>query len=59
MIRLASNASCNDCECDIGVKQPNGTEEGEHFCCEAYKRIPDDIAGGKRECKHQKKDDVS
>lgn len=53
MIRLAKDSPCENCVRDIGVKQPNGTEEGEHFYCDAYKRIPDQIACGKAKCNKQ------
>ena len=57
MIRLAKNSPCENCIRDIGIKQPNGTEQGEHFYCDAYKRIPDDIACGKGRCDKQIKED--
>lgn len=57
MIRLAKNSPCENCIRDIGIKQPNGTEQGEHFYCDAYKRIPDGIACGKEICEKQIKED--
>jgi len=57
MIAPAKNAPCHDCECNIGVKQPKGTEEGEFLYCDAFKKIPLDIASGVKECPKQKKVD--
>ena len=57
MIRLAKGSPCENCIRDMGVKQPNDTEEGEYFYCDAYKRIPDQIACGKAGCKKQITDD--
>lgn len=53
MIALAKNAPCHDCERNIGVKQPKGTEEGEYFYCDAYKKIPAQIACGESKCDKQ------
>lgn len=57
MIRLAKNSPCENCIRDIGVKQPNGTEQGEHFYCDAYKKIPEEIVCGKAVCKKQIKEE--
>lgn len=56
MLVLADNSPCNDCQRDIGVRQPNGTEQGEYFYCEAFKKIPGKIAEGKNKCKKQIKE---
>lgn len=53
MIKPARNASCQDCECNIGVKQPNGNENGEYLYCDAYLKIPERIASGKEICNKQ------
>lgn len=53
MIAPAKKSPCHNCERDIGVKQPNGTEDGEFLYCEAYSKIPEQIAAGKVECKKQ------
>lgn len=57
MIAPAKNSPCQNCERDMGVKQPNGTEEGEYLYCAAYKKIPDEIASGKAKCEKQIKQD--
>lgn len=53
MIAPAIDSPCRNCERDIGVKQPNGTEDGEFLFCEAYSKISEQIATGKAECKKQ------
>lgn len=57
MIRLAKNSPCENCIRDIGVKQPDGTEQTEHFYCDAYKKIPEEIVCGKAVCKKQIKEE--
>ena len=57
MISPAKDSPCQNCERDIGVKQPNGTEEGEYLYCAAYKKIPDEIASGTAKCEKQIKQD--
>lgn len=53
MIAPAIDSPCRNCERDIGVKQPNGTEDEEFLFCEAYSKISEQIATGKAECKKQ------
>ena len=57
MIKPALNSPCENCERNIGVKQPKGNEDGEYLYCDAYKKIPIEIASGKAKCKKQIKED--
>ena len=57
MIAPGKDAPCHNCERDIGVIQPKGTEDGEYLYCDAYKKIPYEIACGIAECKKQIKQD--
>lgn len=57
MIRLPKNSPCADCDNFNGVKQPHGNESVEYFYCDVYKKIPEEIASGKAECKKQIKMD--
>ncbi len=57
MIRPALNSPCENCERNIGVKQPKGNEDGEYLYCDAYDKIPLEIATGKAKCEKQIKED--
>lgn len=57
MIAPAQNSPCLNCERNIGVKQPDGTEQSEYLYCDAFKEIPEQIASGKANCKKQIKYD--
>ncbi len=55
MLILNPKAQCNDCKHDIMVKQPNGTETNEYWCCNVYARVPNSMTVYQQTCKHYEK----
>lgn len=56
MIILPKKCNCHDCEANPRVMQKDKSEKGEHWFCDQYKKIPEDILRG-LECKNMIKDE--